>query len=361
MRATYPNLLSRVFLKRPFERQFIVPPPPPRLLEAYLVWFERHLLRVDTRSLRIDRPIFLVGLHRSGTTLLQDLLCLHPQVAYVTNAMASFRRCFCAAELFRKTLGLDVRGERMLGDGVEVSAGSPNEGVVFWRDWLREDHWSLDHAPLRLADLAAGEQERIRETIRRVLWCHGGAPRRFFCKNPGLLPHLELLAGLFPDARFVHIVRDARACAPSMVRLYRREQEQLRRIRDTGGHGVLDGRPYVAFPRLPRLAEYVAAHGADSIETTARLWSDALDEVRRVRDRLPALHEVRYEDILARPAEAVGRVVEFCELPAFAAGQGSYWQKIREVREVHHPEGDADRQVIEALCRDNLIRYGYLP
>lgn len=356
----FPNWLSRLFLKRAFSRQFIIPPSPPWLLEQYLIHYENRVLKPQVSDIAIDRPIFLIGLHRSGTTLLQDLLCLHPQLGYINNAMPSFRRCFCAAEHFRKKLKLDFRGQRMLGDSVEITAGSPNEGVAFWREWLGEDHYDLACRRLTRRDLSPEQIEKIYDSIRKILWCYEGRATRFFCKNPSLLAHLELLAELFPDARFVHIVRDARSCANSMVKLYRLEQAQLDRIRASGKHGVYDTRPYVAFPRLPRLAEYVERFGADSIETTARLWNDALSEVERVRPSLPSLYEVRYEDILADPHHEISRIVDFCELPPFRAEQADYWRKIETVGRLQHTNQYANFSRIEELCSDNLVKYGYL-
>ena len=358
-RVTFPNLLSRLVMKREFARQFIVPAPPPLLLEQFLIRYERFVLRPDLSQIAIERPIFLVGLHRSGTTLLQDLLCLHPQVGYINNAMPSFRRCFCAAEHVRQRLGLDFRGQRMLGDSVEITAGSPNEGVAFWREWLGEDHHDLSWPGLTMQDLSDSQIEHIRTSIRKILWCYRGRATRFFCKNPSLLPHLELLADLFPDAKFVHIVRDARTCANSMVKLYRLEQAQLDRIRSLGRHGIYDTKPYVAFPRLPRLAEYVERFGADNIETTARLWNDALEEVERVKSGLPAFHEVRYEDILADPQFEIGRILEFCDLPPFDPEHPTFWQKLATVGRVQHTNRYADYERIEAICGRKLAEYGY--
>jgi glycosyltransferase involved in cell wall biosynthesis len=356
----FPNFVSRLFLKKPFERQFIVPPPPPFLVEKLLQSYEKHHIKIDLDSIPLEKPIFLIGLHRSGTSMLQDLLCLHPQLGYINNSMPTFPRCFCAAEHWRKVAGMNFRGERMLGDSVPITADSPNEGVVFWREWLKEDHHDLTYRRRTLADYRPGEIDHIRNSIKKILWCYEGRATRFFCKNPSLIPHLELLAEIFPDAKFLHIVRDARTCANSMVKLYRLEQAQLDRIRATGKHGIYDDKPYVAFPRLPRLKEYVERWGADSIETTARLWNDSLAEVDRVRDRLPAFFEVRYEDILESPADYLDHILEFCELPPIAPDNTAYWERLASVGKVRHSNQYAGFSEIEAICRERLVHYGYL-
>ncbi len=355
----YANLLSRLLLRRAFERQFIVPPKPPAWAERLLDWYQRRL-PIDLSSIHIDRPIFLIGIHRSGTTILQDLLCLHPQVGYINNAMPTFPRAFCAAEHLRKRLGLNVSGERVLRDGIEVSLDSPNEGVVFWQQWLKEDPVDLTYRPRRRSDFSPEEISELYVGVKKVLWCYEGKASRFFCKNPRLLPYLELLAELFPDAKFIHIVRDARQCANSMVKLYRLEQEQLERIRRSGGHGLFDDKPFISFPRLPNLKQYVETYGPDSIETTARLWNDAVNEVNRVRSKLSAFYELRYEDFVRAPAEHVEGILRFCELPPVDEDNKAFWEKLEQIRpRPPGPRGENfDR--IEELCRANLERYGYL-
>jgi len=356
----FPNLVSRIFLKRPFERQFIIPPPPPPIIDHLLRSYEKHHLKIDLDAIPLTKPIFLIGLHRSGTTMLQDLLCLHPQLGYINNSMPTFPRAFCAGEYWRKLAGMNFHGDRLLGDSVEITADSPNEGVVFWREWLKEDHHDLTYHRRTLADYTNAEVQHIRNSIKKILWCYEGQADRFFCKNPSLLPHLELLAELFPDARFVHIVRDARTCANSMVKLYRLEQAQLDRIRATGKHGIYDTKPYVAFPRLPRLAEYVERYGADSIQTTARLWNDSLEEVDRVRDRLPAFFEVRYEDILESPADYIDHILEFCDLPPIRKDNTAFWERLNSVGRLRHSNQYGNFAEIEQICREKLIHYGYL-
>src|SRR5579885_2147914 len=120
LKIEYPNLRSRLLLHGFFQRQFIIPEDPPRGLELMMTFIEKYLMRVDLTGIEVKKPIFLLGLPRSGTTMLQDLCCTHPQLAYFTNAMHQFPRCFCAIEVMRKLLKLDGRGERYLADSVEV-------------------------------------------------------------------------------------------------------------------------------------------------------------------------------------------------------------------------------------------------
>jgi hypothetical protein len=146
IQVEYPNLQSRLLLNGFFQRQFIIPEEPPRYLELLLMGIER-LMRIDLSGIEVKQPIFLLGLPRSGTTMLQDLCCTHPQLAFVTNAMHQFPRCVCSVEVMRKLLRLDGRSERYLGDSIEVQAGSPNEGLKFWGYWFGWDPHNVRYTP----------------------------------------------------------------------------------------------------------------------------------------------------------------------------------------------------------------------
>lgn len=356
----YANPWSRWLLARTFRLQHGIAMTPAPLLERVLRVIERRLLRIDLSAIRVEKPIFLIGLPRSGTTMLQDLLCAHPRVAYFTNAMHLFRSCFCAAEVMRKFLRMDFRGERFLEDSVEVTAGSPNEGLGFWGAWFGLSPNSLAYQPLRLADLPPGTVEEIRLALRKVIWCFPHPQARFFNKNPALTPYLPLLHELFPDAKFVHVVRDARPCANSLLKLNQKVNEQLQRIRAAGRQVPLAGTEFIPYPRLPGMAEYVATYSADDIRTTAHLWNAELEFVWECRPRLGSFYEVRYEDVLAEPQEEMSKLFDFCELPPPEPNNTAYWEKLRNVGTVHHQNRYGDYDLVEDICRENLSRLGYL-
>jgi hypothetical protein len=364
-RVEYANVLSRVILKPSFERQFILPLEPlPGFIERFLKWYERSVMKVDISDIQVDRPIFLVGVPRSGTTMVQDVLCAHPHVAYFTNAMNQYRNCFCAAEDIRKRLKLGFKGERYLQDGVEIQPGSPNEGLTFLVEWRQVDPYALDYVEFHPGDTPPENIARAHETIRKVIWSLGGETRRFFNKNPGLLPYTLKIKELFPDVRIIHIVRDARMCANSMLKLCLRHQAQEKRIRrqlkrTSYGNGC--DALFIPYPRLPKLAEYVEQYGPDDIRTTAHLWDDGISMVNEDKNHLPHFYEVRYEDILDDPEREMLKLCEFCELPIIQDRTAKFWQKIAEIsKDVPKTGGYGEFDVVESICCENMDRYGYL-
>jgi hypothetical protein len=354
----FPNLWSRLLLQRGFDKQFIVPGSVPRLMRWFLAFVERCVLQVDTRGIEVRKPIFLLGLHRSGTTMLQDLLCSLPEISYITNRMSVHPEHICAVEEVARWLRLDVRGERFLRDGVELSGSSPNEGVPFWQRWLGEDPFDIRYVERRIEDFSPERCAAIVNDIRKILWCFWPRGGRFFSKNPCLLPYARLLGQLFPDARFIHILRDPRRTANSMVKFYRMTQQQLAWIRAHGGHGMYDERPYMPFPRLPRLAEYVERYGPDDIRTTAWLWRDGVALMDEVKDQLPSFLEVRYEDIVANPPGSLQRILDFCELDA-SVKYPEFSIRLSKVGKSPSRSEDDSTGVVEEICGEVMRQHGY--
>jgi hypothetical protein len=128
--------------------------------------------RVRCFGLDSERPIFIVGLPRSGTTLTEQILASHSQV-------------FGAGEL------------RLARDDCEALASSENPAL----DALAR----LDQATAR----RIGERH-----LGRLEELSAGRPR-VVDKMPDNYLYLGLLAVLFPKAKFIHCRRDLRDTAVS--------------------------------------------------------------------------------------------------------------------------------------------------
>jgi hypothetical protein len=360
-KTVYANLLSRLLMGPVFRNQWVLPVHRPGLNERFFAWYERNRMDIRIDGIAVDRPIFIISLPRSGSSMLQDLICAHPDVAYITNMMYLFPDSPCAADLMRRKLHLNIRGERFLQDSVDVDGSSPADPVATWARWFKQDPFGVSAETCTLKDFTPSELATIRDGIRRILWCFGGAGRRFQCKTPALLPHIELLQDIFPDARFIYLIRDGRNNANSMLKLNRLCVEQLEQIRARlGARMRIDSRLFVPYPRLPRLPEYVAAYGVDDIRTTASLWRDACLYMEEVKPRIRHLHEIRYEDIVAKPAASMDAIFQFCELRAPGPAETRYADRLSRVGALRHTNRYGNFDEVERFCGDMLRHHRYL-
>jgi hypothetical protein len=116
----------------------------------------------------------------------------------------------------------------------------------------------------------------------------------------------------------------------------------------------------VPYPRVPNLASYIEEHGVESIQTTARVWNDALDSLDAVRHELPCFYELRHEDLVARPEEEIGKLMRFCELDEVTDRSAPIFEKLAGLRVVPPGKQYRDYEVVEEVCGDRMRRYGYL-
>jgi hypothetical protein len=212
------------------------------LVNRLCLWLDT-LLFPAFADLKIQQPVFVAGIPRSGTTFLHRLLAGDSQ-RFTTTALWELifapsilqRRvwlCFaaldrklgapCAAALLwleRKLLGgLDgVHKTGLLDPEEDYLALAPFLGCfllilpfgdsAFWR--LARLDSDADHADRkRLTGIYRG-------LIQRHLYVHG-SHRTFLSKNPSFTPWLYSLAEEFPDARFVACVRTPHEALPSQV------------------------------------------------------------------------------------------------------------------------------------------------
>lgn len=133
----------------------------------------------DGRLLRA--PLFLVGSERSGTTLLRLMLDHHPQIAFEKE--------------------FDFAVERVSDTGRPPS-------LAHYLDWLGTVR-GVDYA----IDPALGYRELVNDFLRQKQAASGGKP------HVGATIHrnFDRLRYLWPDARYIHLVRDPRDVARSVV------------------------------------------------------------------------------------------------------------------------------------------------
>lgn len=171
-------------------------------------------------------PVFIGGAGRSGTTLVVDMLGLHPDLSpiYETSFVISL---------------LSVLGERQIG---EEALQKIHAEMDEWtrplpvRPHFKREHEKFFHGPHYIlferpfamqrtgeliAKLRAGNSavEEVKRFILDLFADHvkRDSKQRWINKTPDYVLHLEKLRLLFPDLKFIHCVRDGRDVAASVM------------------------------------------------------------------------------------------------------------------------------------------------
>lgn len=348
----YANWWSRVLCQEAWDRQFFIPVPPPSWSRRTLEAAERICFPAERIADRkVEKPVFIIGLPRSGTTMLYNLLCAHENAAYVTNCMNVYPTALNTIEWLRRALNLNIKGERYLHDSLDVEFGGPSELMTMWGKWtgrkVEDFDWESHPVEVTPAMIAQAHLD-----FRRVLAAFPQATR-IVSKNPVLQTELPAIQALFPDARFIHIVRDGRMVANSLVKLYRLNNQQLAKIHHPELSHIF---PY---PKTRRLKEYMDTYGPDSLECAARSWQDTVQLVRQTAPALDGFYEVRYEDLLASPREETEKLLAFCELPWPSESNQAFHAQFGTIGKIRHENRYGNFDVVERVAQDALRMYGY--
>jgi len=149
-------------------------------------------------------PLFIVGCGRSGTTLVRMMLNAHPEIAVPTESHFIY-------ELARRRLS--GRWSARLDDATGWS------GLMRYLD---QHHylglWKLDKERLhsRLGELSPRTHSAVFRAIFTEFMRKEGKTR-WGDKTPMHVQYMLMIERLFPDARFLHVVRDGRDVALSLL------------------------------------------------------------------------------------------------------------------------------------------------
>jgi hypothetical protein len=306
------------------------------------LFYGRLLDRVQIK----DAPIFIIGHWRSGTTLLHELLVLDGRYTYPTTyeCLAPNHFLISAPVLTRLKFLLPAK--------------RPMDNMITGWDRPQEDEFALANmglpspyltmafpneppqwpGSLSLDGLSAAELSRwkagLEWFLRRVtLRC----PKRIILKSPPHTARVKTLVELFPDARFVHIVRDPYAVFGSTVKLWKTLYKF--QALQTPNHRGLD--------------EYVFANFTEMY--------DKLEQDRKLvaPDRF---FEIRYEDLVRDPIEGMRALYQHLDLGEFEnvlPKLRAYFADKQDYRTGTYQIDDALRDSIDRRWGPYMRKYGY--
>ncbi len=187
---------------------------PNTLLAAWENWFYGR----KVRDARVDPPLFILGIWRSGTTHLHNLLAQDDRFAYPTTYQVFFPHTFLTTEKTNARLLDFLLPKKRLMDNVTFGFAEPQEDEfaicsltgralpMAWAFPRRADHYGR-YLTLReaSADEVAEWKSALAWLVRKLSFKHG---KPLVLKSPGHTCRIRLLLELFPEAKFVHIRRN---------------------------------------------------------------------------------------------------------------------------------------------------------
>jgi hypothetical protein len=227
-------------------------------------------------------PVVVLGVSRSGTTLLREMLDRSSEVSIPTES-------YFIPQLWDRH-GARPDREAILADLARIA---------------RVREWGVTPEDVRGRVSAEPSFQEVVAAVYRA-YAEKQGKERFGDKTPAYMQQLELLEKVFPGAQYVHIVRDGRDAALSFLAMRRRPRFNWARPRGLGDFACqwdLEVRGARRFGATTANGRYL---------------------------------EVRYEDLVAKPELRLREVCAFLELP-FEPEMLEYHREVRPDTLQDHP------------------------
>ena len=231
----------------------------------------------------VEKPVFIVGTGRSGSTILGVLMSMHRDVGFLNEPKALWHTVY------------------------------PHEDVL----------GQYSKGPVRYSLDESAATEEVRSRARRLFgaYLRAVASGRVVDKYPELIFRIPFVRAIFPDARFVFLVRDGWATCQSIDSWSKRKgTREGGEVHDWWGANnrkwslMLEqlAPKEEAFAGIIDVLEGLDRHG----DMAAVEWTITVREGLRQMERYPeCMHMVRYESLVQSPRRELSRLLEFCDLP----------------------------------------------
>ncbi len=295
-----------------------------------------------------EGPIFVIGHYRSGTTLLQELLCSDPRHTYPTTYECFAPHHFLLTERwFARWLNLILPKQR-LADRMLQGTDRPQEDEAAMcclgmpsrfhrfafpnKDWDDSVSPDLDHQ----SDATIAQWKwQFRQFLQAITFRRN---KRIVLKSPQHTCRIKHLAELFPNAKFVYIVRDPMVVFPSTVRLWQ----------------VIHESQSLQVPTHQGLEEVVINEFNEMHRLVQR------DQATLGENQFCCVH---YENLVADPMAEVKRVYDTLSLEDFEQardGIASYLSLTKGYQTNRYDLSDEERENIQRQWADFCQTHGYV-
>ena len=320
--GTFGGCPLGVWLRTLRENRFSIDPPywgralaitASSIPNSAVAWWENTVRGRRIRAATVQPPVFILGIWRSGTTHLHNLLARDDRFAYPNNYQVCYPLTFLSTERLTAGFVAALMPAKRPQDNMAMGVREPQEdefafgsmtgrsALMAWSFPRRAEYYDRYLTLRRLSDRERTEwAAALAWFVRKLSFKYG---RPLVLKSPGHTCRIKALLDLFPEAKFVHIRRNPYDVFPSMRHTFR---------------AIV---PWIALQRP------VEAGLDDRIVREYREVYDAFFEERGL---IPAsrYHEIAFEDLEKDPVGQMRRLYEALSLPDFTAVESALRQYV---------------------------------
>jgi len=306
----------------------------------------------------MNKPIFIFGSPRSGVTLLENILGIHPELAWLSE-YNNLHPDNTKYSIINRLFSFPIVGSAIYEEAWKKEAiGSsylpiPTEAWNFWRTLLpnfKKGVESMESSLPCANNMSDEEAIRIRKTIANVTRFQGKS--RFFATYSDF-PRIEYFSKAFPEALFIHLVRDGRAVSESYFR-----------VNELGYYNSWDERKawFKKMPKSWRDSFYNEHYNIFSFSVYR--WMYYLKLFREESSKFPTnrILQIAFEDIVKDPIKSIKMIQDFANL-SYSSKMERYLIKIPPInnnikwrKALSNVQLDIFFQIVKEKCYLDLLR-----
>jgi hypothetical protein len=279
------------------------------------------------RAKRVDRPIYVTGMARAGTTVTLEMLSNHPDIAshrYLHMVMPYAPHWF--QDFADATPIMLSPTERVHQDELMVNRNSP-EAVeeIFWQRYFPDTTDELRTNMLTAKTSRPYFERFYREHINKLVYNQHA--KRYLAKNNYNISRLEYILKMFPDAKFLLVIRNPFTHIASLAKqdviLGRLEARDPRLMDWTKviGHREFGSAKFcinVDNTETVRRIRSLWKSKTHYVEGWALYWSaiyaSAFERLKNSKRLSNATLMVKYEDLCMNPAKTIDAIIDHVEV-----------------------------------------------
>ena len=303
---------------------------------------------MTSQSYEIKKPIFIIGVPRSGTTMLLRIFCKHPDLAWFSHEDLKFLIPLKEQEkLKKKFLKMKENNEAIprnegslfvfgldQGRPLEGTSKVPIEAESFWGRYIKSYQ----------TEIPSDKKQELKKILGEVL--RSQDKFRFLNKAPTNTVRIFAIKEIFPDAKFINIARDPRSVIASMLIRTKNEgkfsidwaiKEKKMNFENSLKNNELVKYYSQGYNEITNyISEFLKQHNSENFIT------------------------IIYENFLLNPEENLKKLLDFCELEEPESLSQMMPRKLKDTTEKWKKElTEDDQQKIFDIVQDSIDNMKY--
>ena len=295
-------------------------------------------------------PIFIIGHWRSGTTYLHELVCMDPNIAYVSLWNTLLPDSFLILDPIKEILSKFLPSTRPM-DQIKVQIDGPYEEEAALSTLIP---WSYFHCfifpknakkqfenSVLFKGLSDKEINEWKETYLTFLKAvsYENKNKRLTIKSPANTARIKALLELFPDAYFIFIYRNPYSLYFSTMKMRKNVLNQYALQSTTE----------------KEINEHVLEN-----------YIQLMDEYFKQKENISKnnLIEISYEELVKNPLETLEQVYTKFDLKGFKVAKPYFEKYLKENKEYKPNKYSFDKKIIQTI-KDKwsytIEKWGYKP